>query len=152
MVGKRPGGGWVGWGLRVLAAGGLAIDAYVHFQLAPAYDSLGSTITQGTLFRIEAAVAALVAVLLLLVDRTMVYVSTALVAGSALATVLVYRWVDVGALGPLPNMYEPVWYPDKTISAAGEAVATVAALVLVAIAVHARRGKQPRRRAEASSR
>lgn len=152
MVGKRPGGGWVGWGLRVLAAGGLAIDACVHFQLAPAYDSLGSTVTQGALFRIEAAVAALVAVLLLLVGRTTVYVSAALVAGSALGAVLVYRWVDVGALGPLPNMYEPVWYPDKTISAVGEAVATMAALVLVAIAVHARRGKQPRREAEASSR
>lgn len=150
MVGKRPGSSWVSWGLRVLAAGGLAVDAYVHFQLAPAYDSLGSTITQGTLFRIEAAVAALVAVLLLLVGRTTVYLTAALVAGSALGAVLLYRWVDVGALGPLPNMYEPVWYPDKTISALGEAAATLAAIALVAIALQARSGKHSRRRTEAS--
>lgn len=148
MVGNPSGNGWVGWGLRVLAAGGLAIDAYIHFQLAATYDGVGGAITQGMLFRIEAVVAAVVTVLLLLIGRTTVYVTAALVAGSALGAVLLYRWVDVGALGPLPNMYEPVWYPDKTISAVGEAVALVAAAVLVAMAPHASRA---RRRAETNS-
>lgn len=142
MVGRPRGGGWVSWVLRVFAAGGLAVDAYIHLQLAPTYDAVGTTITQGTLFRIEAAVAAVVVVLLLLIGRTTVYVTAALVAGSALGAVILYRWVDVGALGPLPNMYESVWYPDKTISALGEAVATAAAVALVAIALHARRGER----------
>jgi hypothetical protein len=128
------------WGLRALGAGGLAIDAYVHFDLATTYDAVGGAITQGMLFRIEAAAATLVALLLLLVGRTAVYVAALLVAGSALAAVVVYRWIDVGAIGPLPNMYEPVWYQDKTISALAEGVAALAAALLLAMALRARRG------------
>lgn len=150
MAGKATVNRWLSWGLRVLVAAGLAVDAYIHFQLAPTYDALGTSITQGTLFRIEAVAAAVVALLVLVVGRTTVYLAAALVSGSALGAVLLYRWVDVGALGPLPNMYEPAWYPDKTISALGEAVAAVAAVALVAIAVHARRSG--RHGADASSR
>jgi hypothetical protein len=42
--------------------------------------------------------------------------------------VLLYRYVDVPALGPIPSMYEPLWFPEKTLSAVAEAVATLAAL------------------------
>ena len=49
-----------------------------------------------------------------------------LVAGGGLALLLLYRYVDVGKLGPLPNMYEPDWYPKKDWSAIGEGVATLA--------------------------
>lgn len=30
-------------------------------------------------------------------------------------------------LGPFPAMYEPVWFPDKTLSAVAEAVAALVA-------------------------
>jgi plastocyanin len=119
--------------LRVVAAAGLAIDAYVHFDLAADYDLVGSAITQGTLFRVQGVVAALAALVILLIGNTRVYQAVFLVAVSALVPVVLYTYVDVGALGPLPDMYEPVWYADKTISAIGEAVAALAAAGLLAL-------------------
>ena len=121
--------------LRLLLAGGLAVDAYVHANLAGDFDAVQGTISQGNLFRIEAAVASLVALLaLLLPRRRLLYVIGAVVAGSALGAVLLYRYVNVGALGPIPNMYEPVWYYQKSLSAVAEAVALAAAASGVVIA------------------
>jgi hypothetical protein len=40
--------------------------------------------------------------------------------------VLLYRYVDVGAIGPVPNMYEPVWYAEKLRSLYAEAAVVVA--------------------------
>lgn len=59
--------------------------------------------------------------------RRTAYVIAFVVAASALGAVVLYRYVDVGALGPLPNMYEPIWYGDKTNSAIAELVASVVA-------------------------
>ncbi len=40
-------------------------------------------------------------------------------------------YVDLPAIGPLPAMYEPLWFPEKAVSAAAEALAAVlAALAL----------------------
>jgi hypothetical protein len=47
---------------------------------------------------------------------------------------VLYRYVDVGAFGPVPNMYDPFWAPaEKTLSAVAEAVAALAALALFVI-------------------
>jgi hypothetical protein len=47
---------------------------------------------------------------------------------------MLYRYVDVGSLGPIPNMYDPIWYAEKTLSAVAEAaVAVVAATRLAAL-------------------
>jgi len=116
--------------LRVITAAGLAVDAYVHADLAANYDLVGTTITQGTLFRIEAGVSAAAALLVVAVGGRFVYAVAAAVAGSALAVLLLYRYVNVGSLGPIPNMYEPIWYTEKTVAAIAEAAATVAAAVL----------------------
>jgi len=43
-------------------------------------------------------------------------------------------------LGPLPNMYEPIWYTEKTVSMIAEAVAVVSCAALFVI------GAPPRRR------
>lgn len=118
------------WALRLLAAAGLAVDAYVHFVLASQYDANAAAISQGTLFRIEAVAAAIAAVLVLLVRARIAAVLAFLVSAAGLAAVLVYRYVDVGAFGPFPAMYEPIWYAEKTLSAVGEAVAALAALLL----------------------
>ncbi len=53
-----------------------------------------------------------------------------LVAAGGVGAVLLYQYVDVGAVGPLPNMYEPLSYPEKTNSLIAEAVAALAALAL----------------------
>ena len=118
--------------LIVVVVAGLAVDAYVHLDLAGTYDPVKtSTLSQGDLFRAQSAVAILVALLLIVRPRRWSAALAALVAGSALAAVLVYRYVDVGQIGPIPSMYEAAWYTEKTISAVAEAVAFVAAVALL---------------------
>lgn len=117
------------WLLRVLTAAALAVDAYVHADLAPSYDFTHASISQGTLFRAEAAAASLAALLVLVAGRRLlVWAFAFLVAAAGIAAVLLYRYVDVGALGPFPNMYEPVWYAEKTRSAIAEGIGTATAL------------------------
>ncbi|WP_234355623.1 hypothetical protein [Kitasatospora aureofaciens] len=116
--------------LQVVTAAALAVDAYVHANLAAAYDPVGRQISQGTLFRLEAAVASLAALVVLLLGRRRpVWVFAFLVSVSALGAVLLYGYVNVGTLGPLPNMYEPYWGPKRTGSAIAEAVGAVTSLV-----------------------
>jgi hypothetical protein len=116
------------WVLRVATATALAIDAIVHWQNASAYDANRATISQGELFRVEAAVAVAVGLLILLRPRPSSWLAALLVAASALGAVLLYRYVDVGSLGPLPDMYENTWQvPGKLLSAYAEAAAVVLA-------------------------
>jgi hypothetical protein len=119
--------------LRLLVAAGLAVDAYVHFDLASAYDTTSARISQGSLFQIEGAVAAVAAVLVIAVRRWITDILAFLVAVGGFAAVVIYRYVDVGAFGPFPNMYEPTWYTEKTVSAVAELVAALAALPLVVL-------------------
>ncbi|MCW2943668.1 MAG: hypothetical protein JWR24_385 [Actinoallomurus sp.] len=112
--------------LRLLVVAGLVVDAYVHFHLAGDVGSTG-TLSEGTLFWIQGAVAAVVAVLLLVRARPLPYAIAFLVGGSAFGAVLLYRYVDVGAIGPLPDMYEPIWYAEKVVTTVAEGVVTVAA-------------------------
>jgi hypothetical protein len=114
--------------LRLAVFAGLGVDAYVHIKLAGDAGHTG-TITASTLFWVQGVLAAVVALLVLLRPRPVPYLIAFLVAASALGAVLLYRYVDVGTLGPLPEMYEPVWYADKVTAAVAEAVAAVAAAI-----------------------
>jgi hypothetical protein len=117
------------WALIVLTVAGLAIDAYVHFDLASTYDPVKtSTISQGDLFRAESVVAIIAAVALVARPRRYTAGFAALVAASGAAAIFVYRYYDLGKLGPIPSMYEPIWYPEKTSAAVAEVVATGTAL------------------------
>ncbi|MEV6740820.1 hypothetical protein AB0N14_29315 [Streptomyces sp. NPDC051104] len=108
----------------------MVIDAYVHADLAPSYDAVRATVSQGQLFRIEAAAAALAVVLLVATGtRRAVWAYAFVTALAGLAAVLLYRYVNVGQLGPFPNMYEPMWYGEKTASAVAEGVGAVTALL-----------------------
>jgi hypothetical protein len=133
------------WLLTFIIAAGLGVDAYVHWHLAPNFDTLTGAasphISQGQLFRLE-AVLALIAMLAVLTSRRRLVLWFAfLVAAGGLGALLLYGYVDVGELGPLPDMYDPVWYPEKTISAVAEAVAAVGALCLLLLP---RRTSRPR--------
>lgn len=130
---------------RLLAAAGLAVDAYLHAQLADRYDPVAASISQGTLFRIEAGVAALAALVVLVWRRMPGDLFAWFVAAGGLALLLVYRYVDVGELGPIPNMYEPIWYGDKRLTVIAQAVAVVATVFLL-IAHPRRRGPRARKR------
>lgn len=108
--------------LRLLTAAGLAIDAYVHADLA------GNEIhTEGVLFGLEAGVSSLAALILVITGMRLAYVFAFLIAISALSAIMVYRYVDIGAIGPIPNMYEPIWFQEKAVAAIAEGTALVTA-------------------------
>ncbi|WP_439673975.1 hypothetical protein [Embleya sp. MST-111070] len=114
----------------VVTAAALAVDAWVHADLAAVFDRKTEDIFQGTLFRIDAATASLAALLVVTIRHWSMRVFAVLVAAAGLGAILLYRYVDVGALGPLPNMYEPIWYPKKTSAAWAAGAATAGALAL----------------------
>jgi hypothetical protein len=115
--------------LAAAAAIGLAYDAKVHLHLAGGYDAIGSTVTQGALFRVEAALALVAALAVVLLDRRLAWAAAGLTGLGGVVAVVLYRYVDVGAIGPIPNMYEPVWYAEKTRSALAEGGVAVVCLV-----------------------
>ncbi|MFI6286034.1 hypothetical protein ACIBCM_14955 [Streptomyces sp. NPDC051018] len=117
---------------RLIAAAGLAVDAFIHARLADHYDNVSATVSQGDLFRVEAALASLAALLVLVWRRPPSDAFAWLVAAGGLALLLVYRYVDVGQMGPVPNMYEPVWTIDKWIAAVAQAVTVIATTYLLA--------------------
>ncbi len=55
-----------------------------------------------------------------------------LIAVSAFGAVLLYRYVDVPQLGPIPAMYEPIWFFEKSLSAVAEGIATLTTAIGIA--------------------
>ena len=131
--------------LRVLAAAALGVSAYVHLHLAHLFTTLGDTITMGDLFYAQGIVAALVALWLLVRGARLAWWAAAVVGAASFVAVMLYRYVDVGAIGPLPNMYDASWRPspDKVLSAIAEAAVVV--LFVVWLLVSRRDGSEQRR-------
>lgn len=111
----RPRGGNLALALRAIAVVGLVVDVAVHLRLAPVYDRIGTDITLGTLFRVEAALAGVAAILLLLRDRRPTWLCAGLVALAGTAAVLVTTLINVPAVGPFPDAYDPTWSLDKVL-------------------------------------
>jgi hypothetical protein len=118
--------------LTMIVVVGLAVDAFVHFHLASAFAHVKtSTLSQADLFRVEATAAVVAAIALLVRPRRYTAAFAFLVAAAGTVAVILYRYVDVGAIGPIPNMYDPYWAPaEKTLSVVAEAAAALAALAL----------------------
>ena len=76
------------WVLRIATAAALGIDAVVHWQNASAYDAVTGTVSQGELFRAEAALAAVVGLGVLVRPWPSSWLAARLVAASALGAVL----------------------------------------------------------------
>jgi len=133
--------------LTLVTAAGLAVDAYVHWDLAPNFDSLTGAasphISQGQLFRLESILALLAMFLVVVTKRRFAALAAFLIAAGGLAAVLLYGYVDVGGLGPFPDMYDPIWSPEKTASAVAEAVAAVGALCLLLLPLASSAGPHP---------
>ena len=109
---------------RILIAAGLISSAIIHFQLAAGYQQAApGGIGQGNLFRIQAVVAILSGLYVLVRGSRPAFLVAAVVALSAFAAVNLYRYVDLPAFGPIPAMYEPVWFTEKVIVAVVEGVA-----------------------------
>jgi hypothetical protein len=128
--------------LGVATAVALGIDAYVHAHDAGFYDAVKtSVVSQGTLFRLETVVAAVVGVALIVRPTRIWWVAALVVTVSAFGAVMLYQYVDVGTVGPLPNMYEPTWVlPGKVASAWAEGIGVLlAAAGLITAPSHRRR-------------
>lgn len=124
--------------LRLLIVAGLAVSTYLrrhlHLDLAGGYDPNTAAISEGALFRVDAALAVLAAVLVVVTRGRLGAVGVGvalLVAAGGVAVVVLYQYVDLGAVGPLPDMNEPISFPDKTASVIAEALAALAALTLL---------------------
>jgi hypothetical protein len=124
---------------RLIAVAGLGIDAYVHLDLASTYAEAEATINEGVLFRVEAVLAILTALVLILAARRLSFLLAFAVSASALGLMLISRYVDIGAIGPFPDPYDPVWFAEKLWAAYGEAAAATAALAgMVLLSIRAR--------------
>lgn len=125
--------GWFGWVLTLVIVAGLGIDAYVHLHIAGDYRLVRtSEVSQAGLFRFESALAIIGALWVLVRADIWSAVFAFLVGAGGVAAITFYYYVDPGRIGPIPDMYEPVWFSDKTWSFNAEAVAAGAALLLVA--------------------
>jgi hypothetical protein len=82
---------WTLWTIRAATAAGLAIDAYVHLDLAAVYREAGGVISEGVLF----------------------------CRGQRAGMMLAARSVDLGQIGgPLP-LYDAAWFPEKLLGGGG---------------------------------
>jgi len=129
------------WTLVGLVVAGLVLDAIVHFDLASAFaGNKTSFISEAAIFRIQSTAALIAAAALLIRPRRYTAGLAFVIAASAVVAVFVYRYVDVGKIGPIPNMYDPFWAPTgKWLSAIAELVAALASGTLLFVL-----GKQPR--------
>ncbi|HEV7192582.1 MAG TPA: hypothetical protein VGN35_05180 [Jatrophihabitantaceae bacterium] len=128
------------WGLILFALVGLGIDAYTHLDLAHLYmGNTTGTVNQGVLFQVEAGLAIGAGLWLLVRPGVLSILATLMITGGGAAALVVYRYYDIGKIGPLPNMHEPIWYTKKEWSLAGELIAFAAALALLALTMAARR-------------
>ncbi|MEX5237923.1 hypothetical protein [Kocuria arenosa] len=110
--------------LRVLIAAALVVTAVIHLQLAPGYQQVPHDgIGQGTLFQVQAVASVAAALYVLMRGTRPACLIAAVIALSALVAVVLTRYVPLPAMGPFPSMYEPAWYPAKTLSAVVEGLA-----------------------------
>lgn len=133
----------VSWVVRLLTVAALGVDAGIHADLAPSQPP-SKGISQIDLFWFETAVAILAAVLVLILASRLAYAFAFVVAATALGAVVLSRYVDLGAVGPLPDLYEPFWYASKVATTIAEAVAVVVAAV--GFALHRADHRRPARR------
>jgi hypothetical protein len=113
---------------RVLVVAGLAVSGYVHFNLASTYAEAGGVINEGVLFNAEAVAALLAALVVAIYGNRASYLAAFAVTASAVAALLVSRYVDLGGGGPFPDLYDPVWFGEKVLAGAAEGAAALAAL------------------------
>jgi hypothetical protein len=128
---RRPATVWV---LLVLTAASLAISAYVHLHLAKSY-AYPATITGTQLFVTQGVIALVVTAVLVVTDNRWAWVAAAVVGLASFAAVMSSRYLDIGAVGPFPDMRDTTWHPtpDKPLSAAVEALVVLFALARWAV-------------------
>lgn len=124
--------------LYALTGAGLIVNVVIHLQLAATFDAVaGPLLSQGDLFRIQAAAGILVAVALVIARRPWTAAIAAIaviiaVGGLGMLVLSTLVPLDLTALG-LPVIFEPVWYSDKVIAALAQGLAALAAAALIVV-------------------
>jgi hypothetical protein len=99
--------------VRLLVVVGLAIDAYVHFHLAYQFKyNTNGMISGDWVFRLEATAATVAALLVLVRANRLTYLIAFLVAAAGTFAVVAFSQWNLGKIGPLPTIYEPIWYTE----------------------------------------
>ena len=102
--------------LIVIVVAGMAVDAFVHFDLASAFKNVKtSTLSEADMFRAEASVAVIAAVAVLVRPRRYTAAFAFLVAAAGFVAVIVTRYVNIGALGPIPERVRPLLGPHRQV-------------------------------------
>ena len=139
--------------LGAAVAATLAVDAYVHLHDAAFYQSPTAAISKGTVFQVQAVIAIVTAIALLVRPHPPAWALAVLVSVSAVAAVVLYSYVDVGAIGPLQDMYEPSWQvPGKLVSACFEGAGGLLSITGLVLAIRARGGVPATRRTRSGPR
>ncbi|MGZ4665283.1 MAG: hypothetical protein ACXV5Q_09650 [Frankiaceae bacterium] len=127
------------WGLRAALAAALGYSGWVHWHLHDLYDANAtSVLSQGDLFLAQAIVAWLVAAAVLLLGGhplwgRVAWLAALVVGAVSLAAVLTSVYVDIGRVGIVPSMYEPIWTTEKAWSAVAEGTAAALAALRLAL-------------------
>ncbi|MFC0680856.1 hypothetical protein ACFFGH_23750 [Lysobacter korlensis] len=125
----------------ILIAVALLLNAWIHVRLAGPFDANpGALLSQGALFRIQAVVNLVIAILIVVRPRAWAALLAFAVAagGAAILTLTSVVPVDGSMLG-LPYLFEPAWYPAKQTSLVLQLLAAVLAAGKMLHAVRRRR-------------
>lgn len=121
---------WIATGLLAVA---LLVNAVIHLRLAAPFDAVtGTFVSQGDLFRIQAGVNLLAIALVVIARRRWADALALVIAagGAALIVVTALVPLDLSTIG-LPVLFEPAYYPDKTMALVAQLVAVGAATALL---------------------
>ncbi|WP_298459865.1 hypothetical protein [uncultured Cellulomonas sp.] len=121
--------------LRVLGAITLGFSGYLHLRIALDRPPLfgDGEVTLSGLFVAQAVAAAVVVVWVLVRGDVLAWLAFAAVAAGSLVALLLSVVVRIPSIGPLPVIYEPLWYTDKYLAAISAGLAVVVALVALAL-------------------
>lgn len=125
------------------AAAALLVSAWVHVDLAAPPWTADGQLTLASLFLAQALVAASVAAWALVWPSRLALGAAVLVGLGSLAALVVPVYVRVPSIGPLPALYEPLWYGAKVTAAAAAGAAAATALLALWIGPASRSGAPP---------
>ena len=129
--------------VRLVVACAFGVSAYVHLDLARGPWVAGGEVTLAGLFVADAVVAVAAGLWVLVHPTRAAWAVAVVVALVSLLALVSSTYVRLPGPGPLPVLYEPVWYADKAVAAVAAAAAALGAAVGLAV-MRASRGRAVR--------
>ena len=105
---------------RLLAAAALMLSAFIHGKLALDLGIGGPLVGQGQLFAAQAALSSGLAVTMLSHDNR-VWLAAVVLSVVGLGLLLASVYFPIPAVGPFPEINEPVWLMTMTVAAFAQA-------------------------------